>query len=88
MTDSTNRPGGNGQDRLEQDRVERDRIERDRVERVRVEQDRIEPDGTFTDEEYEEGTNTVEHGQEHSEGGDYTDTDFTEDEADRAKRHD
>jgi hypothetical protein len=80
MTDSTNRTGGNGADRI--------RADRDRVRSDRVGADGGEPDGTYTDEEYEEGTSTVEHGEEHSHGGDYTDTDFTEDEADRAKRHD
>jgi hypothetical protein len=99
MTDSTNRSGGKGPDRVRSDRDEvrservgadRDEVRsgRDEVRSERVGADQDEPDGTFTDEEYEEGTNTVEHGEEHSQGGDYTDTDFTEDETDRAKRHD
>jgi hypothetical protein len=88
MTDSTDRTGGNERDRNERDRVRSERVGADRVGADRVEPDRAEPDGTYIDEEYEEGTSTVEHGEEHSQGGDYTDTDFTEDERDRAKRHD
>jgi hypothetical protein len=36
-----------------------------------------EPDGTFTDTETQDGKTTVEHGNEHSEGGEYTDSELT-----------
>lgn len=37
-----------------------------------------EPDGTYTDEEYSEGSGTVEHGSTSEESGSYTDSDLSE----------